>query len=107
MDLHKRLAQPIHRAIIFMIALCLGAPANATSRNLAPNPSFDIGETAPTDWTIAAGAVWNSAVARSGHLCIESKTSRPTKVCSSRPIPIDSAQSYRVAGWIHTLNGRA
>src|SRR5437870_667312 len=82
-------------------------PAAAKSLNAAPNPSFEQGTGAPEGWALAAGGAWASASARTGLRSVSAQTSRPQRVCSSHPIPVDAEQSYRLDGWIRCLKGRA
>src|SRR5207302_7952477 len=88
------------------LLLACGA-AGATSTNLAPNPSFELGQTAPEGWTLSSPARWSAQAGRTGARSLAAVTGRATRVAVSRDIPADADQSYRLDGCLRCRRGRA
>src|SRR2546423_8491845 len=92
--------------LVLLFFIC-SVRASGTSLNLVSNPSFEQGNLSPISWELLKGAEWRSGDARTGERSLAVTLKKSGRAAISDPIPIDSAQSYRVDGYVLCRTGRA
>src|SRR5690242_807339 len=96
-------AQPL--IIVAALVFVLAASSDAASLNIAPNPSFEVGQNEADGWKFAPGLA-KLVAGRTGARAVEGASPKLAGVCSSRSFDLDPEQSYRLSGWIRAERGR-
>jgi hypothetical protein len=83
------------------------APGQTAPAPLLANGSFELGETAPANWTLTGQGNWTSSLAKRGQRFVRATSDSGARGWQSDAAELVPGRDYRLEGWVRAAKGEA